>query len=124
MSRCVSLLEKRSTTDVVRLRFHRLLQYQAFARCLAETQTIPRIRRKTATTRTIDRVLQKIYPGDWMTATATVRKRRREVLRAQRRAGRRLQIFCNHMGYGFLLLSSQPAMGKMWAATPSTKPLR
>ena len=112
MSKCVSLMETRSKTDFVRLRFHRILQYQAFTRCLTETQMTPRISRKTATTHTTNRILQRIYT-DWMTATATEKQRRREVFRAQRRAGKRLQICCNHMGYGFLLLSSQSAIGKM-----------
>lgn len=63
-------------------------------------------------------ILQTIHAKDWDAATEGDKKRWREVFRAQRRAGKRLQIFYNHLGYGFLLLSSQAAVGKMCAAVP------
>ncbi|KAH7377124.1 hypothetical protein B0T11DRAFT_324948 [Plectosphaerella cucumerina] len=112
MARCVALFETRTIRDHVRLRFHKLLQYQAFARCLAAAEV-----EDTHQTSTINHIMQKIHGHRWISAGTDQRKRLKNTFHAQKRAGKRLQILCNHVGYGFLLLGSRAAVGRILEPT-------
>jgi hypothetical protein len=114
ISRCITLLERRSHIDDIRLRLHRIFQYQLHLRCKKEVDSSggknsPGQRSASVA---VDYLVDHLYEQS-ATHTDEVKERRRRKLLNQIRAGRRLHILCSGFGYGVLLLGSQMAVNRV-----------
>lgn len=116
--RRTSLLERSSPAEGLDLRFHRVLQYQLYLeyeREVVEEQIIkPKCIKNSSIA--IDRVLAELYSDDWVAMKQEIKEKRRSSFHYQKAFGKRLQILCDFLGYGVLLLGSQAAMRAMQVA--------
>jgi hypothetical protein len=109
---CITLLDRRSQLDDLRLRFHRVLQYQLYIKFKEEVAREKKNPSQRNATLAIERLLKYLYPG-WTNVDEWEREKRKRDLQSRKKPGKRLQILCNYFGYGILLLGSQKTVNRM-----------
>ena len=114
LSRSVAILERRPHIDDVRLRFHRIFQYQLYLRAKEEAaRSGPRNHPgQTNTTVAVEQLLAHLYKGFSASSGRDKEKTKRKFL-DQIRAGKRLHLLCNYFGYGIIILGGQKALNRM-----------
>lgn len=115
ISQCITMLDRRSRMDDLRLRCHRVLQYQFYLGFKEEVTKADAKKDPSQTNASVavDRLLNHLYPDNWANVDEEERERRKQGLLSQKRAGKRLQTLCDHFGYGILLLGSRKAVNRM-----------
>ncbi|OAQ58999.1 hypothetical protein VFPPC_11497 [Pochonia chlamydosporia 170] len=105
-------LERLAPTDGLALRFHRVLQYQLYLRYEQDVKSAKMAKSKGTKNSSIaiELFLSKMYADDWRSVEQEVKDVRREKFHYRKTLGKRLQVLCDNLGYGVLLLGSRRAL--------------
>lgn len=111
-------LERLAPTEGLALRFHRVLQYQLYRQYEQEITVakLPKPKGMKNSTVAIERFIARLYANDWETLGQGEKDVRRDKFHHRKTAGKRLQILCDHLGYGILLLGSRSSVRSMQVA--------
>jgi hypothetical protein len=111
----IDKLERYAAADGLALHFHSVVQYQLCRQLEREISAAHMTKSKGVgdSSITLNYFLPKLYPNDWETIEQKEKKRRKTKFNRRKADGKRLQILCDNLGYGILLLGSRSAMRTM-----------
>lgn len=112
ISRRADCLEQLASTEAVSLRFHRVLQYQLYCRYEKEivAAKVQKPKGKKNSSIAIEQFLANLYANDWEHIDQEEKNTRRDRFHNHKTIGKRLQLLCDSLGHGVLLLGSRSSM--------------
>ena len=112
ISQRLSQLERQVPTEGLVLRLHRVLQYQLYCQLEREVADAkpPRAKGTKNSTLAIELCLASLFADDWDKIGQKEKADRRDRLHNQKTVGKRLQMVCDNLGYGILLLGSRSSV--------------
>lgn len=112
ISRRADYLEQLASTEAISLRFHRVLQYQLYCQYEKEivAAKLQKPKGKKNASIAIEQFLEDLHANDWEHIDQEEKTRRRDRFHNQKTIGKRLQLLCDSLGYGILLLGSQSSL--------------
>lgn len=118
ISRCLAILNERSSLDRVHILLNRVLRYQFYLHTIREVKqnSTGRSEKKRGVKNAkyaVDHLLKKLYIDDWDLASEAERVQRRIRLHKQNHAGKRLLALSSLIGFGVHLLVSADAISTM-----------
>ena len=115
VSQRLDRLERLVSTEGLALRYHRVLQYQLYSRLEREIakENKPKAKGSKNSTLAMELFLSHLYAHDWKQLENERRRARRNRLHNKKTAGKRLQVLCDNIGYGILLLGSRTSIRDM-----------
>jgi len=118
ISRCLAILNERSSLDRVHILLNRVLQYQFYLHTIRDIKQNPTgntIKKRGVKNAkyALDHLLKQLYIDDWDLASEAERVQRRIRLHKQNNAGKRLLALSNLIGFGIHLLVSADAISTM-----------
>lgn len=113
--RRLEILSRLQPTDGLSLRFHSILHFQLYRRYEQATvkENVPKSKGTKVSSIALDRLLGRLYEDDWDDLEPVEKQKRRDRFHSRKTAGKRLQVLCDNLGYGVLLLGSQTAIRNM-----------
>jgi hypothetical protein len=115
ISQRLNQLERQVPTEGLLLRLHRVLQYQLycqFEREVADAKP-PKAKGMKNSTLAMELCLARLFSDDWDKIGQKEKMDRRDRLHNQKTVGKRLQMLCDNLGYGILLLGSRSSVRSM-----------
>lgn len=113
ISRRLETLSRRQPTDDLSLHFHSVLHFQLFVRYEQTAASIPRSKGTKTSSIALDRLLVRLYETNWSNMGSEEKQKHRDRFHSRKTSGKRLQILCDNLGYGILLLGSQTSIRDM-----------
>lgn len=112
ISRRADHLEQMASTEAISLRFHRVLQYQLYCQYEKEivVAKLQKPKGKKNSSLAIEQFLANLHANDWEQIDQEERNTRRDRFHNHKTIGKRLQVLCDSLGYGVLLLGSQSSL--------------